>query len=98
LVKNVIFAFLQFFLFLLVFLIGSFLQPLHLQRAISVTAEGTRVFIWDGLLLAALLFVVILLIEAARKRIRSAGLWTTLAFAVATVAGLAAKFGFKTNY
>jgi hypothetical protein len=94
--KNAIFAVLQFVLFMIVFAVGSFLPPFHIQRILSVTPEATRVFIWDGVVLMTLLFVVILLIEALRKRIRSAGLWTTAAFVLALLAGLAEKFGFLT--
>jgi hypothetical protein len=94
--KNAFFAILQFVLFLLVFAVGSFLPPFHIQRILSVTSEGTRIFIWDGVVLMALLFAAILLIEAMRKRIASAGLWTTAAFALALLAGLAAKLGFLT--
>lgn len=96
-IKNVVFAVLQFILFFVVFAAGSFFPPFHLEHIIGVTSEGTRVFILDGVLLMSLLFVVIMLIEAARKRIRTAGLWTTVAFILATSAGLAAKFGFLTR-
>jgi hypothetical protein len=96
LIKNVFFAVLQFVLFLIVFAAGSFFPPLHLQHVISDTPEGTRVFILDGLLLASLLFLLILVIEAARKRTRTAGMWTTAAFVLAVAAGLAAKLGFLT--
>jgi ABC-type microcin C transport system permease subunit YejB len=95
--KNVVFAFLQCVLFLIVFAGGSFFPVFHLQHVISVTSDGTRVFIWDGLILITLLFLVILLIEALRKRIRTAGLWTTAAFVLSVVAGLMAKIGFKTS-
>jgi len=40
------------------------------------------------------LLVLILLIEALRKRIRSAAPWTALALALAAIAGLVMKFGF----
>jgi hypothetical protein len=97
LIKNVIFAILQFVLFLLVFAAGSFVPPLHIQQVIGVTADGTRIFIWDGLILSAVVFVVILLIEAARKRLPTAGSWTAGAFALAVIAGLALKLGFLTK-
>jgi len=97
LVKNVIFAVLQFVLFLMVFAAGSFFPVFHLQHVVAITAEGTRVFIWDGLLLSILLFFLILLIETLRKRIAAAGLWTTIAFVLAVVAGYAIKLGFKTS-
>jgi hypothetical protein len=94
--KNVFFALLQFVLFLLVFAAGSFLPPFHIERIVSVTSEGTRMFIWDGVVLMTLLFAAILLIEVFRKRIRSAGLLTSAAFVLALLAGLAMKLGFKT--
>jgi hypothetical protein len=41
------------------------------------------------------LLVVILLIQALRKRIRSAAPWTALAFALAAIVELVAKQGFR---
>ena len=96
-IKNVIFAVLQFVLFLMVFAAGSFFPVFHLEHVVAVTADGTRAFIWDGLLLSTLLFFLILLIETLRKRIVSAGPWTTIAFVLAVVAGYAIKLGFKTS-
>ena len=95
--KNVFAAVAQFVLFLVVFAAFSFVPPLHLEHVLGTTAEGTRVFIWDGLLISALLFVVILGVEAARKRLARAGVWTTAAFVLAALVGLAIKLGFKTN-
>jgi ABC-type microcin C transport system permease subunit YejB len=95
--KNVVFAFLQCVLFVIVLTGGSFFPVFHLQSVVSVTSDGTRVFIWDGLLLTTLLFLLILLIEALRKRIRTAGLWTTAAFVLSVVASLVVKIGFKTS-
>ena len=96
-IKNVIFAVLQFVLFLVVFAAGSFLPPFHIERVLGVTPDGTRIFIWDGALLMTGLFVLILLIEALRKRIGRAGLWTAIAFVLAALAGYAAKLGFLTR-
>jgi hypothetical protein len=95
--RNVFVTILQFVLFIAVFAAFSFVPPLHLQHVVGTTSEGTRVFILDGLLISALLFVLILGIEAARRRIRTSGIWTTTAFALAVVIGLAIKLGFKTN-
>jgi hypothetical protein len=97
LIKNVLFAVLQFILLLLIFLVGSLFPPFHLEHVLGVTPEGTRIFIWDGALLMTAVFAIILAIEAVRKRIGTAGLWTTLAFALAAAAGFAAKFGFLTR-
>jgi hypothetical protein len=90
--KNVLFALLQFVLFLLVFAAGSFLPPFKIVHVISITADGTRAFYWDGVVLMVVLFAVILLIEAARKRVHSAALWTAVAFVLAF--GVAAKLSF----
>jgi hypothetical protein len=94
--KSAFFAVLQFVLFLLLFAAGSFFPPFHIERVLSVTPDGTRIFIWDGLLLMSALFVLTLVIEMARKRTR-AGMWTAAAFLLAAAAGLAAKLGFLTR-
>ena len=96
-IKNVIYAVLQFVLFLLVFAAGSFFPVFHIEHVFATTSEGTRVFIVDGILFMSALFVVIMLIEAARKRIQAVGGWTTGAFILATSAGLALKLGFLTR-
>ena len=94
----------QFVLFLFLFFVGDFLPILssflpsflRLPSLITKWADGTRGFQWDGVVLMLALFILILLIEAARKRIRSAAPWTTLALLLAAILGLAMKFGFMT--
>jgi hypothetical protein len=95
LIKNVLLTLLQFVLFLIAFAAGSLL-PLTGVSFLTKWADGTRGFQWDGVLLMLALFVLILLIEAARKRLRLAASWTTLALVLAAVAGLVMKFGFMT--
>jgi hypothetical protein len=97
LIKNVFFALLQFVLFILVFGAGSFFPPFHMEHVIGTTPDGTRIFVWDGVVLMVLLFIAILLLEAVRKRIRQAAPWTTLALVLAGIAGYAAKLGFLTR-
>jgi hypothetical protein len=93
--KRAFFTFLQFVLFLLTFAVGSFLPAFHLLPTIATKfAGGTRMFLWDGVLLMILLLAVILIVEAVRKRLSSAAVWTALAFVLATLLGLAMKFGF----
>ena len=96
-IKNVFFALLQFVLFILVFGAGSFFPPFHMEHVIGTTPDGTRIFVWDGVVLMVLLFIAILLLEAVRKRIRQAAPWTTLALVLAGIAGYAAKLGFLTR-
>ena len=94
---KVFFAILKFVLFLIVFAAGSFFPPFHIEHVLSVTPDGTRIFIWDGVVLMLILLVLLLLIEAARKRLRTSGVWTTAAFALAAIVGYAAKLGFLTR-
>ena len=95
--KNVLFALLKFVLFSVVFFAGSLFPPFHIEHVLSVTPDGTRIFVWDGVLLMTLLLVVILLIEALRKRVVTSGPWTATAFVLAGIAGYAAKFGLLTR-
>ena len=96
-IKNVFLTILQFILFFVVFAAGSFFPPFHIEHVLGTTPDGTRIFIWDGVLLMTALFAVILLIEALRKRIGTSGLWSALAFLLAGLAGYMAKFGFLTR-
>lgn len=94
--KKALLTFLQFVLFLVTFAAGSFVAPMRLREVLSVQPDGAHIFIWDGVLWAALLCLLILLIETARKRIRTSAPWTLLALALALIAGLSAKLGFMT--
>ena len=58
-------------------------------------ADGTK-FQWGGVLLTLALFVLILLIEALRKRLRSAAPWTVLALVLAAIVELVVRFGVTT--
>lgn len=88
-----------FIVFVLVFLgggvLGTFhLDPFGLQWFLSHPTPVTiRYFVPTGLILMILLFAIVLGIEAAAKRIRTAGLWTSAAFVLALVIGLVARFG-----
>ena len=103
--KKAIVTILQFLVFLVVFAAGSFIPLFHIQSILQNAGPAgpagsiapVRIFIWDGLLLAAGVFVLILLIELVAKRLRRAAPGTTLAFALAVVFGLAMKLGFITR-
>jgi uncharacterized membrane protein YpjA len=95
--KNVIFTVLQLILFLIVFFIGSIFPPFHFEHILIATPGVTRIFIADGLLLAFLLYIVIVVVEALRKRLRTAAPWTTVALILAVAFGLMMKFGFLTR-
>jgi hypothetical protein len=93
--KRAIGIILQTLLFFMLFFAGSFFPPLHLQSVVS-SRPVMRVFIWDGVVMMLVVYVVLLLAAAFRKRLSMLAPWTTLALGIATVLGLAAKFGFKT--
>jgi hypothetical protein len=94
--KKVISTILKFFLFLIVFLVGSLFPPFHFEHVLIATPGFTRIFVADGILLMFALYVLIILVEIMRKRLRTAAPWTTLAVILAAVLGLMMKFGFKT--
>jgi hypothetical protein len=96
--KKFLSIFLQFFLFLLIFAIGSFAHPFNLHWGLTVTTPTvTRYFVPDGLLLMAILFILILIMEALMKRLRTFAPWTALAFVLAGIVGFAMKLGFITR-
>jgi uncharacterized membrane protein SirB2 len=92
--KRALLIALELVLFLLVFFVGSLLPELKILPMISVPAGTDRIFVLDGLLLMFALYVLLALIAFARKR---ASGWQnpTIAFILALVLGLLAKFGFK---
>ena len=87
---------LQTVLFLILFGAGSFLPIFTSLPTWQVQTSAHRFFVLDGLVLALAAYLVILLAEVARKRLRGPGGLTTLSFALAITLGLAMKFGFKT--
>lgn len=86
---------LQTLLFLLLFGIGSFLPAFTSIPAWQIHTGPGRAFVLDGVVLAIAVYLLILLIEAARKRLRGPGGLTTLALVLALALGFAMKFGFR---
>ncbi len=93
--KRVLSVVLQLILFLVVFLVGSLLPAANVLPMLSVSVGAGRVFVYDGVLLMLALYVLILLIAAARRKIYVAWQNPTLAVILALILGLAMKFGFK---
>ena len=86
---------LQTLLFLLLFGGGSYLPVFTSLPAWQVHTGPNSVFVLDGLFLALVVYLLIVGIEAATKKLRGPGNPTTLAFVLALALGLAMKFGFK---
>ncbi len=95
--KKAVLTILQFFLFFIVFGVGSLFPPFHFEHVLIATPGVTRIFVADGLLLMFALYVLIVLIEVLRKRLRTSAPWTTIAVILAAVLGLMMKFGFLTR-
>lgn len=94
--RKAILVVLQTLLFLFLFGAGTLALPfLPTVPVWQIRTGTTRVFVMDGLFLAVLAYGVILLLEAARRKLRGAGGLTTLALVLALALGLAMKFGFK---
>jgi hypothetical protein len=93
--KRVLSVVFQFILYLVVFGIGSLLPAFSILPTWSIATGPGRVFVYDGLLLTLLVYVLILLIAAARKRIAIAFPNATMALVLALIVGLIMKFGFK---
>jgi hypothetical protein len=93
--KRILSIVLQFILFLFVFFVGWILTGLNKLPTLSISIGPGRVFVYDGLLLMLAVYVLILLIAAARKRLPTALSNSTIALILALILGLAMKFGFK---
>ena len=91
--KRVISIVLQTILLLTVFGIGSFLPAFNILPMWKMGAGATHDFVLDGLVFMILLYLIILGIEAIRKRLNSSGVLTTIAFVLALILGFAMKFG-----
>lgn len=95
--KRVLSVVLQFILYLVVFAAGSLLPGANVLPTLSIPAGTGRVFVYDGLLLMLIVYILILLISAARKRIHVAWPNATIALVLALIVGLVMKFGFKST-
>jgi hypothetical protein len=95
--RKAIVTILQLILFLFVFFVGSILPPFHFEHVLIATPGFTRIFVADGMLLMFALYVLIVLVEVLRNRLRTSVPWTTLAVILAAIFGLMMKFGFLTR-
>jgi hypothetical protein len=88
-----------FVMFLALFFSGEFFEIAYLYVFHSFFhsphwfVTPTSYFNPDGLLLMTGLYVIVLAIEALCKRIRTAGLWTSVAFVAALVIGIVEHYG-----
>jgi hypothetical protein len=104
--KKVLFGIAQFLLFLLFVVVSSSVAQFflsiwihfHLRWFISHPTPTTiRYFEPMGLIYMTAIYLVVLAIEAMAKKLRTAGLWTTVAYVLALIVGLVEKFGWATH-
>jgi hypothetical protein len=93
--KSVLSIVLQFILYIVVFGVGSLLPAFNILPTWSISTGAGRVFVYDGLLLTLVVYVLILVIGAARRRIAIALPNATIALVLAVLIGLLMKFGLK---
>lgn len=94
--KHVLSVVFQFILYLVVFGVGSLLPAFGTLPMWSFSTSPGRIFVYDGLVLTLLVYLAVLLIAAARKRLPVAIANASTALVLALVVGLLMKFGFKT--
>ena len=69
--KKAIFVVLDAVLFLLAYAIGSVLPGLGKMPMWSTVFASGRLFVWDGIVLMLLCFVVIVVVQAVRKTLQT---------------------------
>ena len=88
----------QSVVFFIVLFAGTLLDPFHLQWFVSHPAlTSTRFFVPDGFILMTILLFVLVVLEAATKRLPTSGTITGAAYALALIVGLALRVGWATH-
>ena len=97
--KRAIAIILETILFLFVWIAGNILAGIPSSHIPDWTVELShkRYFVLDGLVFMLVLYLVFLILGAARHRLRSVFVTSTTAVVLALVLGLAMKFGFATH-
>lgn len=88
----------QFLLFLFVEAIGGiFYHPFGVTTTLQATNTVARQFVWDGLILMFLVYLLLLVVHALRKHLRTSAPISTIALVLAALAGYLLKIGFVTH-
>ena len=78
--------------------IGIFFHFHHLSWFVShPSLTSTRFFDPTGFIFMTAAYLIVLAIEAISRKLRSAGLWTTVMYALALIVGIVAQFGWATH-
>lgn len=90
--KRAVSVVLQMVLYLVLYAVGCILPGLHKLPEWTVTMSSGRLFVLDGLIFMGILFVLIVGIQAARRRLQHAWGAPVLAFVLSLVLLLATRF------
>ena len=93
--KRALSIFLQFLLLLIAFFVGGLLPVFHILPLWSISTGPTTSLVLDGLFALIILYMLFLVVAALRRRVMTSGINSTIAFVLALVIGLIAKFPFK---
>jgi hypothetical protein len=95
--KRVLSFVLQFVLLLVAFFVGSILPVFHVLPAWRISTGSGSWFVLDGFVVLLVLYALLLLFAAARKRFLGGAILSTAALFLAVVIGLLSKFPFTSN-
>lgn len=96
--KRTFYVIAQFFLYLFLDFVGSlFYQPFNIRTALTGTPAAPRTYVWDGIILMAIAYLLVILLAAIRRKLDSTAPWATFALLLAGLAGFVLKFGFLTQ-
>lgn len=88
---------LQFVVLLVAFFVGSILPVFHVLPTWRVSTGPGSWFVLDGFVVLLVIYALLLLFAAVRKRLASGGILSTAALLFAVVIGLLSKFPFVSN-
>jgi hypothetical protein len=93
--KRALIIFVQFILMLIAFFVGGILPVFHILPLWSIATSPTSLFVLDGLYLAIILYMLFVVVGALRRRFPLAAINSTVAFALAIIIGVLARFPFR---
>jgi hypothetical protein len=88
---------LQFVLLLVSFFVGSILPVFHVLPTWRISMGPGNWFVLDGFVVLLVIYALLLLFAAVRKRFISGAILSTAALLFAVIIGLISKFPFTSN-
>ncbi len=95
--KKVLSLLLQFVVLMVAAIFGWLREPFHVERVLWQTAYQQRVFAADWVIATLIVYILILVIHALRKRLRNAWTGSTAVLVLVLISGFVVKLGFRTS-